>query len=75
MCLHNFIAISQKLYPVGVSKVRADKKMTKKAKLVNVPPKPEVLSLSSMYRWIELGAHNFSPETDPLQHFRFLHKS
>ncbi len=74
MCLHNFIAISQKLWPVGRDKVRADKKNDKKNdKLVGVLPKPEVRSLSSMYRWIDLGAHNFSPETVPLHHFRFWH--
>ncbi len=57
MCLQTFIAISQKLGPLGVSKIRA----AKKDKLVDVPPKPEVLSLSHIYRWIELGARNFSP--------------
>ena len=44
----------------------------KKNKVADVPPKPEVRPLSSMYRWIELGALNFSPETVPLRHFRFL---
>ena len=71
MCLQTVIAISQKLYPVGLSKVRADKKQNDK--LVDVFPKPEVRSLASIYRWIELGAHNFSPETVYLHHFRFLH--
>ncbi len=72
MSLHNFIAISQKLWPVGRDKVRADKKNDK---LVHVTPKPEVPSLSSIYRWIQLGAHNFSSETVPLYHFRFWHYS
>ena len=58
-----------------MSKIRADKMNEKKKndKLVDVPPKPEVRSLSSMYRSIELGAHNFPPETVPLYHFRFWH--
>jgi len=50
-------------------------KKTKKMKTCRSPPKPEGRSLSSRYRWIELGAHNFSPETVPLHHFRFLHYS
>ena len=45
---------------------------TQKNKVADVPPKPEVRPLSAMYRWIELGAPNFSPETVPLHHFRFL---
>jgi hypothetical protein len=49
---------------------RRDKK--KKNKVADVPPKPEVRPLSAMDRWIELGAPNFSPETVPLHHFRFL---
>ncbi len=71
MCLQTFIAISQKLWPVGRDKksVRTNKQNDK---LVHVTPKPEVPSLSSIYRWIQLGAHNFSPETVPLHHFRFL---
>ena len=74
MCLHNFIAISKKLWPVGRDKVRADKKK-QKDKLVDFPSKPEAQWRPSIYRLIELGAHNFSPETFPLQHFRFLHDS
>ena len=73
MCLQTFIAISKKLWPVGRDKVRADKQTKKSDKLVHVTPKPEVPSLSSIYRWIQLGAHNFFPETVPLYHFRFWH--
>ena len=73
MCLQTFIAISQKLYPVGLSKIRAHKMKNKLKKLVHNPLKLEVRSLSSMYYRIELGAHNFSPETVHLHRFRFLH--
>ena len=70
MRLQNFIAISQKLWPVAAGKIPGGTK--KKNKVADVPPKPEVRPLSAMYRWIELGAPNFSPETVPLHHFRFL---
>ena len=71
MRLQNFIPISQKLWPLasGNYPVQTEKM---KNKVADVPPKPEVRPLSSMYRWIELGAPNFSPETVPLHHFRFL---
>ena len=69
MRLQNFIAISQKLWPVAAGKIPGH---TKKNKVADVSPKPEVRPLSAMYRWIELGAPNFSPETVPLHHFRFL---
>jgi hypothetical protein len=61
---------TSKRWPVGASKIRAHKE---KDKLVDVPRKKEVPSLSSMYRLIELGARNFFPETIPFHHFRFLH--
>ena len=71
MRLQNFIPISQKLWPLasGNYPVQTEKM---KNKVADVPPKPEVRPLSAMYRWIELGAPNFSPETVPLHHFRFL---
>ena len=74
MRLQNFIAISQKLWPLASGKFPEEKKKKekKKNKVADVPPKPEVRPLSAMYRWIELGAPNFSPETVPLHHFRFL---
>ena len=70
MRLQNFIAISQKLWPLASGKFPGVTK--KKNKVADVPPKPEVRPLSAMDRWIELGAPNFSPETVPLRHFRFL---
>ena len=71
MRLQNFIPISQKLWPLasGNCPVQTNRQ---KNKVADVPPKPEVRPLSAMYRWIELGAPNFSPETVPLHHFRFL---
>jgi len=71
MCLHNFIAISQKLWPVGRDKVRADKHANKMTNS-SMPAKTGSPWLSSMYRWIELVAHNFPPETVSLHHFRFF---
>ena len=70
MRLQNFIPISQKLWPLASGNYPVQTE--KKNKVADVPPKPEVRPLSAMYRWIELGAPNFSPETVPLHHFRFL---
>ena len=60
------------ILPINVRSANTKKKQ-KNDKLVDAPPKPEVRSLSSIYRWIELVARNFPPETVYLHHFRFLH--
>ena len=72
MCLQTFIAISQKLYPVGVSKIRAHK-MKKKNKVADTQLKPEVLSLWHLYSWIGPRALNLSRDIVLPHHFRFLH--
>jgi len=71
MCLHNFIQISQKLYPVGLSNIRATKKQNDKTcRCLSETGSPIA---ASIYRWIELGAHNFSPKPFYLHSLPVLH--